>query len=1026
MRFVVLICFAFVASVCFGQTNVKLNSYMFGAIEARDIGPATMSGRIAAIDAVKNDPRIIYVGAASGGVWKSKNGGVTFKAIFDKHTQSIGALTIDQNHPDTVWVGTGETWIRNSVSIGEGIFKTVNGGEKWQCMGLEKTERIAKIIIHPQNPDIIYVAALGHLWDANVERGVYKTSDGGESWQKVLYVDQNTGCSDLAMDPGDPNILYAAMWEFRRKPYTFKSGGPGSGLYKSMDGGGSWDKVTKGLPQTELGRIAVAVSPLKAELLYALIESEKTALYRSLDKGQSWERMNTSQMVAERPFYFSLIVPDPQEVDRVYKPGMRSLWVSVDQGHAFSSAFVEGGNVHSDLHALWIDPNNNKNMYLGTDGGVYVSNDRGSTFRLIQNLPLSQFYHVSVDLETPYNVYGGLQDNGSWIGPSASPGGIENGDWENVGYGDGFYVFPDQTDDNILYWQYQGGMVMRLYKNTRETKEIRPFAEKATEKLRFNWNTPIYFSPSAAGIMYIGAQYLYRSKDKGDTWEKISPDLTTNDPQKQRQEESGGLTIDNSTAENHCTIYTICESPLDSKIIWAGTDDGNLQVSRDGGKSWQNVVKNIKYLPPNTWCSNVYCSHKNSETAYVTFDGHRSGDMTPYVFRTSDLGKTWISLATDDIKGVTHVIREDFVNPNLLFLGTEMGLFVSIDDGKQWVQFTGNMPNVSVRDMVIHPRESDLVLATHGRGIMIIDDITPLRHLTPELLQSDVAILPSRPFIITNPKYSQSFSGDQEFVGRNPSGAAFITYYMKKRHVFGDMYLEIHDAQGNKLKTLPGGKRKGINRVRWYVRKKPPKVRATNPMLAFRTAFGPTYPPGEYTVKIVKNSQTYSSEVKLASDPISTHSPEEKELQFKTLTKAYDMLEELSFLDRKVTDIRDKARAMANKVMDANLKKNLVTLSDNMENIHKELLATSPDMLSGESKLAEKIGDIYSAVINYQGQPTASQIQRLDELQKELFRQKQGVEKIIKADLTKINNTLEKSGLKTIKVITKEEFEQTD
>ena len=749
---------------------------MFGAIEARDIGPATMSGRIAAIDAVNKNPLVVYVGSASGGLWKSKNGGVTFKAIFDKHIQSIGTIAIDQNHPDTVWVGTGETWVRNSVSVGEGIFKTVNGGEKWQCMGLQKTERIAKIIIHPKNPDVLYVAALGHLWDGNEERGVYKTDDGGKSWQKILYVDENTGCSDLAMDQSDPNILYAGMWEFRRKPYTFKSGGPGSGLYKTMDGGKTWDRIKIDLLKGELGRIAVAVSPVKPELVYALIESEKTGLFKSMDKGKSWECMNETNLVGERPFYFSLFVPDPQDVNRIYKPGMMSLWVSNDQGYSFTSAFVEGGNVHSDLHALWIDPNNNKFMYLGTDGGVYVSNDRGNTWDFIQNLPLAQFYHVSVDLNTPYYVYGGLQDNGSWTGPSESPGGIENSDWENVGYGDGFYVFPDKSDDNILYWQYQGGMLMRLYKNTRETKEIRPFAEKATEKLRFNWNTPVAFSPTEHGAMYIGAQYLYRSKDRGDTWEKISPDLTTNDPEKQKQEESGGLTIDNSTAENHCTIYTICESPLDPNIIWAGTDDGNVQVTRDGGKTWQNVVKNIKNLPVNTWCSNVYCSHKNKETTYVTFDGHRNGDMTPYVFKTTDLGKTWTSLATEEIKGYAHVIREDLINPDLLFLGTEMGLFISIDGGQQWVQFTGNMPNVSVRDMVIHPRESDLVLATHGRGIMIIDDITPLRYLTSEVLQVEVAILPSRPYIISNPKFYQTFAGDQEFVGRNPISAESWAY----------------------------------------------------------------------------------------------------------------------------------------------------------------------------------------------------------------------------------------------------------
>jgi len=719
----------------FTAGQIKIDANTFGAMEARHIGPAVMSGRIMAVEAVNREPRIIYVGAASGGVWKSINGGTTFKPIFDKYTQSIGAIAIDQSHPDTVWAGTGESCTRNSASVGTGIYKTTDGGETWKLMGLEKSERLSKIVIHPKNSDIVYVAAPGHLWNANEERGVYQTTDGGKTWQRILYVDANTGCSDLAIDPQEPNILYAAMWQFRRMPYFFASGGAGSGLYKSTNGGKTWKKLTKGLPEGELGRIAIAVAPSRPSVVYAVVEAKKTALYRSDDLGESWARVNVSFNVSARPFYFSHLVVDPKDHNRVYKPGF-SLSVSNDGGQAFTSPFTGegGGAVHSDHHALWINPNNPFQLLLGTDGGVYASYDKGNTWRHLNNLPLSQFYHVSYDMAQPYNVYGGLQDNGSWSGPSQSPNGINNRDWENVGFGDGFYVFADPADKDIVYCEFQGGNILRRHKSTGETKEIKPYPKEGEPKFRFNWNTPIALSPSNPNVMYIGAQFLFRTTNKGESWERISGDLTTNDPAKQKQEESGGLTIDNSTAENHCTIFTICESPKDEKVIWAGTDDGNLQVTQDGGKTWTNVVRNIPGLPANTWCSSVEASRHDRATAYVTFDGHQTDDMKTYVYKTTDGGKTWKAIATEAIKGYAHVIREDLANPNLLFVGTEFGLFVSVDGGEQWAQFTGNLPNVSVRDIAIHRRESDLILATHGRGIMIIDDMTPLRQITPQVL----------------------------------------------------------------------------------------------------------------------------------------------------------------------------------------------------------------------------------------------------------------------------------------------------
>jgi len=1000
MRFLVFILIVSSFTSFLAQTKTEVSPDIFGSLKSRHIGPAITSGRISCLDAVNKDPRIIYAGSASGGLWKTTNGGTTFKPIFDKYTQSIGSVTIDQKHPDTIWVGTGECWVRNSVSIGKGIYKSTDAGDNWKFMGLEESERIAKIILDPDNPDIVYAAVMGHLWNSNKERGVYKTTDGGKSWNKILYIDENTGCSDLTINPSDPNTLFAGMWQFRRKAYTFNSGGPGSGLYKTTNAGMNWIKITSNLPEGELGRIAVAYSPVNPMKVYALVEAKNSALLRSDDNGKNWEQVNISSAVSERPFYFSLIVPDPIDTNRIYKPGF-TLRVSNDGGKTFSFPFVEGGRIHSDLHALWINPNNNSQLYLGTDGGLYISVDRGSTWRFIPNLPVAQFYHVSVDNKNPYNVYGGLQDNGCWYGPSSGVGGVENSDWKNIGYGDGFNVFPDRYDDNIIYWQWQGGKIMRYYKSSGDVKEIRPYSDKVEEKLRFNWNSPVAFSPTQKNVMYVGAEYLFKSTDRGDSWKRISPDLTTNDPEKEKQEESGGLTIDNSSAENYCTITTISESPKDKMIIWVG-------------RNWENVVGNIKELPANLWCTSVTCCNFNKNSAYVTFDGHYYGNMKTYVFKTTDLGKTWISLSNESIKGYAYIIKEDPVNPNLLFLGTEFGLFVSIDGGNSWSQFTGNTPNVSVRDLVIHPTESDLIIATHGRGIFIVDDITPLRELAPNMLDSDLVVLKSKPSIIRNPGSQQIFPGDDQFVGKNPSETAEIIYYLKKRHIFGDMYIEIYDSTGTLIAKLPAGKSKGLNRVSWYIRKDPPKV-PRSPGVLGPAIYGPTYPPGKYTFKIIKGNKSYVGKISLINDPDSPFSAEDRQLQDETITKAYDALEALASLDKKVNTLRDSVNSRI-KVLKENeeLKNKLTVLSEKLNDFHKELTSTSTNMLSGQERLREKIGDIYGAVLGYLGRPTDSQIKRLNILVADLNNKKDEFKKIITDELPEINSGLNSESIESI------------
>ncbi len=1000
----------------------KFDSATFGGLEARAIGPAVMGGRIAAIDAVMGDRLTIYVGAAGGGVWKSVNAGTTFKAVFDKHTQSIGALAIDRSNPDVVWVGTGETWTRNSVSVGDGAYKTTDGGESWVHVGLKDSERISKILIDPTDSDTVYVCATGHLWNSNQERGVFKTTDGGKNWEKVLYVDEDTGCGGLAMDPQEPNILYAGMWQFRRWPHSFKSGGPGSGLYKTIDGGKNWGRITNGLPEGELGRIAVAVAPSRPSVVYANIESEKTALYRSDNLGETWRRVGSTRSVEARPFYFSLLVVDPTDYNRIYKPATFTS-VSTDGGRTFSNL---GRGAHADHHALWINPDNPDHILVGTDGGLYCSFNRGVNWSFLQALPISQFYQVSYDLEDPYNVYGGLQDNGSWMAPSRTASGIQNKHWDNVGMGDGFHVYVDHGDPDILYVEYQGGRIQRTRRSTGERKDIQPLPEEGDPKYRFNWNTPIHLSPTRPDTLYVGSQFLFRSHDRGESWEKISPDLTTNDPEKQRQIDSGGLTPDNSTAENHCTIYAIAESPLNPNLIWAGTDDGNLQVTRDGGGSWKNVTMNVPDLPNGTWVSSVEPGRHEEGTAFITFDGHRTGDMEPHVYKTGDYGESWASLVTDDLEGHCHVILQDPVNPDLLFLGTEFGLYISVDGGGQWARLKEKLPKVSVRSLAIHPREHDLIIATHGRGIYILDDITPLRQLTPEVLESDATMLTSRPSVIRIPASVQEFPGDDEFVGANPKSGARITYYLKKRHMFGDFKLEVVDSEGNVVSTLPGGRRRGINRVSWFMREKGPKMPpAASLVPQYYSFLGPQLPAGTYTVRLSRGKKTCEGKIAAVMDPRADYTAEGLALQDKTVMQLYRMLERLTYAVDSLLDIQKQAKDRRSGVgKDEKLSGKLTQLIHKTETFRKTLVATRKGgFLAGEEQLREKLGSLYGAVNGFEGPPTQSQIRYADVLEGKLRRAEAQLESILGESLSDLNPRLKQRDLDPIARMTKEQWE---
>jgi photosystem II stability/assembly factor-like uncharacterized protein len=1018
---------------------VKVDSDTISGLGARNIGSATMSGRIAAIDAVQEGQRLtVYVGSASGGVWKSTNGGTTYKPVFDKQpVQSIGAVAIDLKNPKVVWVGTGESWMRNSVSIGDGVYRSTDAGENWTNVGLKESEHIAKILVDPTDSNTVYVCATGKLWSDSDERGVYKTTDGGKNWVRVLKgANPSTGCSMLSLDRQNAKTIYAGMWDFRRNGWTFRSGGDGpnapsgSGLWRSADGGGTWteldEKSAPGLPSKPWGRVAVTVAPSKPNVVYALIEADppKNGLYRSDDGGKTWQARDRSQNMVWRPFYFANLIVDPKNEDKIYKPDL-TLIASSDGGKSFS---VIGGGTHADSHDLWIDPANTDHLIEGDDGGIWYSYDSGNRWWKAQNLPLSQFYHVSLDNDMPYHVYGGLQDNSSWVGDSQYPGGITNSRWENMYGGDGFWMFVDPSDPAYIYAESQGGALGRVNRNTHETRNIQPLPQYKEGRLRYNWNTPIQISPT--GTVYIGSQVLFRSRDHGQIWERISPDLTTNDPQKQKQELSGGVTVDNSAAEMHTTIYTISESPKNPNVIWVGTDDGNVQLTRDGGKTWTNLVANIAGLPKNAWVSYIDAGHFDEGTAYASFDLHTFGDMRPYAYRTSDFGVTWTPLVAPDgpVRGFAHVIREDLVDKDLLFLGTEVGLWISIDGGKQWAQYKGgDLPNVAVRDLAIHPRDNDLVIATHGRGIWIVDDITPLRALTPETLGKEAVFLQGGPVVQRIRARGGWSNGDAEFTGPNPPGDAVITYYQKKRHIFGDLTIGVYDADGKLLGSIPSSKRRGINRVTWPMRLKAPKVPAAASQL-FGGNFGPTVLPGNYTVKMTKDKNVYTSQLNLVPDPRSTHTLEDRKAQFALSMKLYNLFGDMSFLVDRISGVRQALDDRASKLPASDaVAGRLRTASAQVEDVRREIVATREGgMITGEERLREHLGDVYGRVVSYEGRPSQTQVDRGDALARELADVGKEFDAWTAKELPRLNAELARKQLEPVKLLTREEWEKKD
>jgi len=944
---------------------------LFGDLKARHIGPAIMSGRISDIENHPTNNKILYIGTAGGGVWKSSDGGASFSSIFDKHIQSIGCVALDPNNPDNViWVGSGEPWTRNSVSVGDGIYKSVDGGVNFTNMGLPKSDRISSIVVDPKNSNTVWVGVLGSLWGDSNERGIYKTTDGGVTWNKEFYIDNKTGCSDIVIDTTNSDIMYASFWEFRRTAWSFNSGGNNSALYKSLDRGKTWNKIHNGFPNGMLGRFAFAIAPSNTNILYAVLETEKDkekGLYKSEDAGKSWKHLNNDFEIVVRPFYFSRITIDPKNPDIVYKAGLRGS-ISRDGGKTFKNL----GNMHADIHDITIDNIDSNRIYVATDGGLYRSWDAGSTLDIVKNLPLSQFYHLSVDNEEPYNIYGGLQDNGSWYGPSKSDGGIEARDWHSVGYGDGFRVLRHPSK-RIIYSEMQGAEnIWRYNLDTKELKTIQPLPIKGDSKLRFNWNAPIVTGLHNPDRIYAGSQFIHVSDDMGQTWKKISGDLTTNDKLKTDQTNSGGLSKDNSGAENHCTLFTIAESPIDKNVIWAGTDDGNVQITKDGGKTWTNVIANITSLPKNTWCYHIEASVFNAGTAYAVFDGHTKNDYATYVYKTTNFGASWSSISTTEIDGFARNIQEDYKNPNLLFLGTEKGLYITINGGKNWSKFENNMPSVAIHYIDLHKKTNDLVMATHGRGIIILDDISVLRQINNETLNKDVHFFDLKTFAIEEDSNFGGTASELEFVGQNPTSIVQLAYYLKKRHTFGKMELEIQDFNGNKIVTLPTGNQKGINFVSWGFNTKIPKS-ATGKTFTQGGFVAPRATEGTYKAILTKGKDVYVKEFKLINDPKSIISNDERKVQQATTKMLFDKVQELAYMVYEIDELLTFNTSLIEKNTKYAKKGNKAYQELNA--LKASLVVTTGDNYVGtaEPELREKLSAIYASVATQFDAPSPSQ-----------------------------------------------------
>ncbi|MGB7283719.1 MAG: hypothetical protein WBE13_15745 [Candidatus Acidiferrum sp.] len=919
-----------------GQSNFtdKLKN-----LEFREIGPAVMGGRIDDFAVVESNPNIVYVGVAAGGVWKTTNNGTTWEPVFDKEgVSTIGDIAIAPSDPAVVWVGTGEPNNRQSSSWGDGIYKSMDAGRTWQHMGLAETLHIGRIVIHPKNPDIVYVAALGHLWGPNPERGVYKTTDGGKTWNQVLKINDDTGVSDIAMDPESPDTLYAAAYERRRTPFGFDGGGPGSAIYKTVDGGATWKKLTKGLPYEnggDTGRIGLDIYRKDPNIVYAIVQHEHGGTYRSEDKGETWKKMGD---IDPRPSYYSQVRIDPNNDLRIWELGAQ-MFYSEDGGKTFSTQRVKG--IHGDFHAMWIDPADSNHIITGCDGGINWSYDDGRTWDFINTIAIGQYYEIGLDNEKPYKICGGLQDNGSWCGPSMSLAreGITNEDWTLMPGGDGFYAEIDNVEPWIVYTESQDGHISRRDEHTAQQREIMPEAKAGEPHYRFQWNSPMAVSSHDHNTIYYGGNYLFKSTDRGDSWTRLGGDLTTGVERNKlpilgKVPDKNTLSRDDGV-EDYPTITTISESPVMVDVLWVGTDDGNLQVTRDGGKTWKNVVSHVPGVPKGTYVSRVMASKYAEGTAYAAFDGHRSDDYNVYIFATTDYGETWKSIrkGIPDSAGSVHVVREHPRNENLLFAGTEFGLWVSWDRGADWTALRNNFPTVPVDDIEIQAEQNDLVLATHGRSLWIFDDLTPIEKFDAAVANSGITFFSPRPATLWDLRQRRWSGGQKAFTAKNPPYGAILNYYLKealppeapktakdeketdkkeaaaadqkataeeaankegKENKEGKAKISVYDKDGKLVREFDGPGKAGVDRTNWDLRWSSPAAPTPEQLEAAAAGFdfgprGPLVQPGEYTIKIKAGSNAATQKVLVEDDPRMQISQVDRAARWEAIEQLYAM-----------------------------------------------------------------------------------------------------------------------------------------
>lgn len=999
------------------------------ALEFRSVGPAIMGGRVSALAGVPGDPLTFYFGHASGGVFKTTNGGVTFEPIFDQiGVPSIGDIAIAPSDANVIYVGTGEGNPRNSASVGRGVWRSVDAGATWTFVGLADTEKISRIRVHPTDPDVVYVSALGHEWGDNEQRGIFRSSDGGETWERVLHVNAQTGAADLAMDPENPRILYAAMYDFRRQPWYFRSGGSGSGLYRTADGGRTWTELTgdapgNGLPDGILGRIGVAVAPSDADVVYAMIESTHDGqVWRSNDRGMTWEATTADGDVNSRPFYFTDFRVDPATPERLYSLSGR-LMVSTDGARTWEQL---GDDIHPDHQSMWIDPTDANFVLDGNDGGVYVSRDRGANFEYLNRVPLGQFYQIGADMRDPYWVCGGLQDNGVWCGPSQTREtvGLLNDNWYIIHFGDGYYAQIDPTDWRTVYSNAHYGNIVRVDQQSFEKQSIQPYpvslrgAAAGDHPYRFNWNSPIHMSPHDPEVVYFGSNVLFRTSDGGRSWTEISPDLTTNDPSKQVA--SGGeITVDNTSAEYHTTIHTIAESPVQAGVIWVGTDDGLVQVTTDGGANWENVKPNIPDQPDESWVSRIEASRRDAGTAYVTFDRHRSNDMAPYLYRTTDFGRSWTNI-TGDLPGFgyLHVVREDPRNANLLYVGSEFGLFASFDAGATWTGLSGgSLPPAPVNDILIHPRDNDLIVATHGRSIWILDDVTPLQQLAQARTAGTTLFDPPQATRFQM-QFNKPFLAQSSWKGRNPGSVATISYYLGAARDEDEEApsLTIEDGE-TVVRHLSATGRAGVNRVTWGLDYDPlDEDGSANPFAQSNPLV--RVPPGVYTARLTVGDTELTKLIQVRMDPLARVTEADVIAQVEAARRLARLRHSADGSIDDATSVQEGLDSFADAYEGAagtpgELADDARHIHGDLESVRRELVS-EPGGYRSPAMLRDRISAMLGQVGSVSESPNSQQNRWIEVFDTSLQELSAEIARIIRDDVGSLNRRIQESGLPMI------------